>query len=224
MEALRQTLEEVELSRAERFAFQKHRRAFIAAHGVLRSILARYLSMEPARLRFSCGPQGKPLLSAECRAEDLRFNMSHSGALALYAVSRGLEVGVDVERIAADVDWEQIVDRLFSPAEVSAIRALPQGGQREAFFSCWTRKEACIKAAGGGLSIPLDRLEVFPEPSGPDNPRRVRLAQDKTTDWCVASLLPGRGYVGALAAEGYGWQVKCWQWSEDWAAGVRAPK
>ncbi len=215
---LRRTLDEAELSRAARCAFERDRRNFVAAHGMLRSILGRHLAVEPGRIRFSYGPHGKPALANGADSGDLRFNMSHSGTLALYAVTHGLEVGVDVEFIRDDLDCEQIANRFFSPGEVAAIRAIPEGERHEAFFKCWTRKEACIKAVGEGLSIPLDRFEVSAQLGRLERRVHIGAGAGRGADWWVLDLLPGPGYAAALAARGQGWEVKCRQWSEALAS------
>ena len=153
IERLGQTLSTDEWSRANRFAFQKDRDHFVAARGILRAILGHYLDEAPNRLRFSYNPFGRPALAGE--PEGLRFNVSHSHGRALIAVTGGRSVGVDVERIRPDVTYEQLARRFFSPREVAALLALPENLRRKAFFTCWTCKEAYVKARGEGLSIPL---------------------------------------------------------------------
>jgi 4'-phosphopantetheinyl transferase len=214
---LRQTLDEAELARAAQFAFERDRRNFVAAHGMLRAVLGRHLAVEPGQIRFSYGPHGKPALANGPDSGYLRFNMSHSGALALYAVARGLEVGVDVELVREDMDCKQIAERFFSPGEVAAIRAIPEGERHEAFFKCWTRKEACVKAVGEGLSIPLDRFEVSAQLGRLKRQVHIGAGAGEGADWWVLDLLPGPGYVAALAARGQGCEVTCRQWPEAWA-------
>lgn len=211
IQALYQTLSADERSRAERFYFQQDQHRFIAARGILRAILGRYLRVESNQLRFGYGLYGKPALTGECGGEDLRFNLSHSDGLALYAVTRGREVGVDLERIRADFVDEQVAKRFFSPEEVSALQALPAHLQKEAFFNCWTRKEAYIKARGEGLSFPLDKFEVSLSPGAPAALVSTLSDPQEATRWSLHHLFPGPGYVGALAVEGQSWQLKCWQ-------------
>ena len=159
-------LPEEEHDRANRFYFSRDRDRFVVCHGVLRSLIAEYLNLNPAAVTFQCNLHGKPYLGGEC-ADALFFNISHSHHLALFAFSRNREIGVDVERIDARVTCDQITERYFSPMEANALRALPPGQQAEAFFLGWTRKEAFVKARGEGLSIPLDRFAVSVEPGQP---------------------------------------------------------
>ena len=201
-----------EQARAARFRFPKDRDRFIVAHGILRAMLARYLAVEPGALRFCYSRNGKPSLAEETGGGTLCFNLSHAHGLALYAVTHGREVGIDVEYIRTDLANEQIAERFFSPREVSTLRSLPTADRLEAFFNCWTRKEAYIKARGDGLSLPLNRFDVSLAPGEPaalvstpgDPPEAYR--------WSLKALSPGPGYVGALAVRGYSWRLKCWQW------------
>src|SRR6185295_10633961 len=150
----RATLEAGELERAGRFHFEKHRRHFVVGRGGLRYVLARYLDLKPEEFRFSYGEYGKPAL------EEIQFNMSHSHGVALFAVARDRELGVDVEHVRADFASEDIAQRFFSRVEVAAFNALQKEEQVAGFFRCWTRKEAYIKAIGRGLSEPLDAFDV----------------------------------------------------------------
>lgn len=149
-----------ERERAARFHFLKDREHFIAARGLLRLLLSRYLDLPPQQLSFSYSPYGKPALAGERDCTSLRFNVSHSHGVALYAFTLEREVGVDVEYIRQDVVGESIAEHFFSAQEVTSLRALPAGVQPQAFFNCWTRKEAFIKARGEGLSFPLDQFDV----------------------------------------------------------------
>jgi 4'-phosphopantetheinyl transferase len=167
VEILKHTLAAEELRSAGRYRFHKDREHFIVAHGLLRTILARYLDMEPGQLRFCYGPHGKPALEVEPGEDTLSFNLSHSHGLALFAVSRGRELGIDLEYVQAHLADDQIAERFFSPREVALLRGLPKDVQREAFFIFWTRKEAFIKATGKGVSLPLDQFEVSLVPGKP---------------------------------------------------------
>jgi len=190
----RRTLEAPELDRAARFHFEKHRRHFIVARGFLRSVVARYLGTQPEALRFEYGAYGKPALAS---GHTLRFNLSHSNEVALLAVTLDAEVGVDVEHIRADFASEDIAQRYFSRAEVEVFNALPQEERVAAFFRCWTRKEAYIKAIGKGLSQALDAFDVT---LGPDLPAMLlRAEDDDAARWWMSDIEVGEGYAGALA-------------------------
>ncbi len=214
VQSLQRTLAADELNRAERFYFQKDRKHFIAARGLLRAILSQYLDMEPGQLRFCYSPYGKPSLATTPGQDMLSFNVSHSHGLAIYALTRGREIGADLERVRADLDCEQIAARFFSPRENAVLCALPAKVKPKAFFNCWTRKEAYIKARGGGLSLPLDQFDVSLAPGELAMLLNTRGDPQEATRWSLQALTPGPGYVAALAVEGHGWRLACWQWPE----------
>jgi 4'-phosphopantetheinyl transferase len=211
LRSLRETLAPDEQVKAERFYFQEDRDRFIVARAVLRAILGSYSGLDPSRLCFRYNSYGKPILSQGRINSDLRFNLSHSHELALLAVSRGRELGVDVESIRPELAAASIADRFFSPPEVAMLHALPAHLQTEAFFNCWTRKEAYIKARGEGLSLPLDKFDVSKAPPEPililESTRSRRDSR-----WSLVELAPGAGYAAALVVEGRDWQLKCGQW------------
>lgn len=196
LERFRRTLEPDEISRAGRFHFEKHRRHFVVARGFLRIVIARYLETQPESLRFSYGAYGKPALASE---HVLRFNLSHSHEVALLAVALDAELGVDVEHVRADFASEDIARRFFSRAEVEVFNALPREEQVAAFFRCWTRKEAYIKAIGKGLSQPLDAFDVTLAPGAA--PSLLRAEDDDASRWLLSDIDVGERYAGALAVE-----------------------
>ena len=210
LHVLEGTLGDTERARSQRL--RKDRDRFIAAHGTLRAIVARYLGADPGRLTFaSRSPSGKPALSGEF-AKALRFNLSHSAGLGVYALSVNCEVGIDVERIRQDLDIDAIGRQFFSSREIEAISALPQSERLHAFFNCWTRKEAYLKATGKGLAVPLDQFDVSVGPGGPAELIRTAVDAEESSRWSLASIDAGAGYVGALAVEGHGWSLRRWQW------------
>lgn len=188
--------------RAERITIAGPRRRFIVGRGVLREILGHYAGISPSDVRFRHGRRGKPALDLERTA--LRFNLSHSGNLALVALARTREIGVDVERIRLDRDLERIATRFFSKVEVATLLAIPPAERAAAFYRCWTRKEAYIKAIGDGLAIPLDSFDVAFAPGAPATLLASRLDPVQVQRWSMASLEPGPGYAGALVVEGEG--------------------
>ncbi len=206
---LKRHLSPDELARASRFVFEEHRRRFVAARGILRDVLARYLGCTPAALQFRYGRRGKP--EVDSGGLDLRFNLSHSGGVAVVAVARGREVGIDVERIRPEAATDAIARRFFSPREVEALAALPPKERLEAFFRCWTRKEAYIKARGEGLRIPLSSFDVS---VGREAALlAVRGAPEESSRWTLAELQPGPSYAGALAYEGDELTLTFWDWA-----------
>ena len=188
--ALYATLTEDERSRSARFRFERDRRRFIVAHGALRDLLGRYLGINPEEIRFVTNPFGKPALDPALGSR-LEFNLSHSADLALIAIA-GAEVGVDLERIRAQPDYAAIAGHCFSAAEADSLNSLPSHLQAEAFFSCWTKKEACVKARGEGLATTTDPV---PTPA------------DLHGAYSLFTLHPAPGYVGALAVAGSGWRL-----------------
>lgn len=208
------TLSSDERARAARFHFDRDRNHFIAARGLLRELLGSYVNRAPASLCFAYGQRGKPSLAAPesaaslpiratqsetpPQAGELRFNLSHSHGLTLFAFARGTELGVDVEHIRLDFATNEIAERFFSPPERAALRALPAAQRAEGFFNCWTRKEAYIKATGDGLSIPLDSFDVTLAPGQPARLLAVRGTPDAAIRWSMWALTPASGFVAAL--------------------------
>ena len=202
IQSFRHNLAADELARAERFHFEKDREHFIVARGVLRAILGRYLNRAPEGLSFCYSVHGKPALAGESGGDAIRFNVSHSHGIALYAVTRGREVGVDLERIRSNLAVAEIAERFFSRREAAMLRTLSTEAQCEAFFRFWTRKEACLKARGEGLSSPLDQIDVLPAPGKPDAVPGAQPDSSEASRWSLQELVPAPGYVAALAVEG----------------------
>src|SRR4051812_44583804 len=207
MPALRRLLSADELDCANRFHFSRNRENYTVAHAALRLILGRYVGLEPSGLQFGSGVQGKPFLLESPASQDIRFNLSHSHELALYSVSVGREIGVDIEFIRSDpdIDISAIAERFFSLDEREALLKLPPSMRKEGFYNCWTRKEAYIKARGEGLSLPLDQFSVSFKPG--ERAALVRVAEDpgEIANWRLQELFPSRGYAAAIAVQGYDW-------------------
>jgi len=208
VDRLRRSLSRDEQLRADRFHFERDRRRYIVGRGGLRAILSGYLKIDPHRLQFRYGPNGKPALLSSA----LQFNVSHSRGLALIAVTPQQAVGVDVEFMRPVLDADQLAERFFSARESAALRALPACERRAAFFACWTRKEAYIKAIGDGLSQPLDQFDVTLTPDEP--PRFLSIGGDRAEArrWSLFGLAPGENYAAAIAIQGHDWQVSGWIW------------
>jgi 4'-phosphopantetheinyl transferase len=212
VEHLQHSLAVDELQRAARFHFPRDRRRYTVARGVLRNILGRYLGRPPSELRFRYSAYGKPALADAFDDAGLRFNVSHSHEVALFAVTSGREVGVDIEYLGREIRGEEIAEHFFSAHERANLRALPAEMRHQAFFNCWTRKEAYIKAHGEGLSLPLDQFDVSLAPGEPAALLATRSDPREALRWSLQTLTPGSGYVAALAVEGQGWQLTCWHW------------
>ncbi|MES1025690.1 4'-phosphopantetheinyl transferase superfamily protein [Gloeocapsa sp. BRSZ] len=209
------TLCATEQQRAERFYLQLHRDRFIVGRGVLRKVLANYLQIQPNEINFSYNAYGKPSLVV-ANQEPLRFNLSHSQELALIAVTQNCDVGVDLECIRNDFPCQEIAARFFSPTEVAVLRSLPPHLQTTAFFTCWTRKEAFIKATGKGLSLPLDKFDVSCFPGESAELLYTAWDESEVQRWTLQELIPDARYVGALAVAEKNWHLSQYQfsWSE----------
>ena len=190
-------LGEEEGRRAGRFHLDSDRRRFVVRRGLLRILLGRYLRVEAARIRFNYGAGGKPALSSP--ATNLQFNVSHSGGLALYAVTWEGAVGVDVERVRAIPEAEQIAARWFSAREVAEWGALPSGQRAEGFLRYWTRIEACVKASGQGIAEALVQVQAATVSARSDEASSTLHPAGARVDCVLCDLRPVRGYVGALA-------------------------
>ncbi len=186
-----------EQERAQRYRFDQHRNEFILTRAALRILLGFYLGKSPEQLAFSYSAQGKPSLAKD--AADLCFNVSHTHGLAALAFGRGCEIGVDVEKLRPECDATKLAQRFFSMSEREVISSLSGRPLHEAFFRCWTRKEAFIKAKGGGLSIPLDQFDVSVEEGRPAVLLGTRPDPSEASRWMLHDLPVKAGYAGALA-------------------------
>ena len=195
-----------ERQRAARFHFEQHRRRYLIAHIALHKILGRYLKMDPATLYFELGSNGKPRLPAVLASSDVEFNLSHSNEMALLAVNRIGEIGVDIEYVKPDFKFQEIAERFFTAREVMAMRKLPPALQRQAFFKCWTSKEAFLKAKGTGLSGKLDEVKIEHIEAG-----QVRIDAE-VPGWHLAELTPGSGYEAALVTQEEPVAIPCYLW------------
>jgi len=211
-EMLSQTLSLDERMRAERFHFEKDRKRFIVGRAILRTILGYYLNIEPSRLTFCYGKYGKPALADTFGKETICFNLSHSDGLGLYGFTLGCEIGVDIEHIRDISEMEQIAERFFCASEKAFFRSLPEDKKKEAFFDCWTRKEAIIKAIGDGLSLPLDRFDIALVPGEPARLLSIGGNSKAASGWFVQELKPVSGFTAAFAIQGQSRRVHCWQW------------
>lgn len=197
-----------EHERANAFLYRRDRERFVIARGILRIVLSLYLARDPAGLRFRYAVHGKPALADD---ERVAFNLSHSREVLLVAVKGSGEIGVDVEGVRADLEIEKIAAEFFSPAEAAMLRALAPNERPLAFATCWTRKEAVLKASGDGLSVSVDRFTA----SGglPDAAGFVAFRPGGGRQWTLRALTPAPRFVGAVAAAGDISKLRCWEWS-----------
>jgi 4'-phosphopantetheinyl transferase len=185
---------------------------WIVARATLREILGGCLGTDPRALVFSYGPQGKPALATP--AGELQFSLAHSAHLAMYAVTVGYPIGVDVERLRPVPEMGRIAERTFSPRECATLRGLPPTLRPAGFFNCWTRKEAYIKAVGLGLSYPLDRFSVSLAPGEPARLEAIEAEPAHVEGWVLAALAPRSGFVGAVVVGTRPVEVVCERWRE----------
>jgi 4'-phosphopantetheinyl transferase len=226
IDAYRRLLAADECERAGRLRFEQLRVRFVAGRGILRRLLGRYLQVAPGEVGFVYGPHGKPALAAPLglashgMRPSLAFNLAHSHNIAVYALAQAGRIGVDVEQMREVIEREQIVERFFSAHERQALAELPPVQREEAFFLCWTRKEAYLKALGAGMSFPLDRFSVSLKPGEP--PTLLQAAEGYAGDdpvgepagkaWTLFHFEPAPRCYGAVAVEGCNWQLRLRQW------------
>jgi len=192
-------LSSVERMKAERFRFSKDSNHYVIRRGILRVILGRYLEHRPSEIDFCYGPFGKPEIKGDLAGGGLNFNDSHSGDLAVYAVTRACPLGVDVEKLRPVPDFEEIASRFFTPREAETLIGLPSERQMEAFFACWTRKEAFLKATGEGIGEGLAKVEVTLTPGEEAEILRIAGESQAQTEWQLRSFSPVPGYLAAVA-------------------------
>jgi len=198
-----------ERDRAARFRFDRDRRRFIVRRGRLRSLLAEHVGAAPETLAFMVGPFGKPMLAGgPC------FSTSHSGERMIVAIAE-VELGCDIERVDETADWRPLAESVFAAGECAALRRLSGAAGRQAFFDCWARKEAFVKALGKGLSHPLDAFHVS---VGRD---AALLAGGE--GWAIAAASPEPGYAGAVVAQDDGLPLEIrWVDRPDQARAIRS--
>jgi 4'-phosphopantetheinyl transferase len=198
-DALETVLSPDELERRRQFKFPVLRNRFAVSRAALRILLARELSALPQDLKFNYGRYGKPYLPG---ASDLQFNSSHTDDLFACAMTRGSEIGLDIEKLKALPDAVQLAQSYFCPEELQQLSDLPTEEQQAAFFRCWTRKEAYLKAVGTGLSTDLNSFRVTMRPGDP--PRLVHIDHQvsRAADWNLHDLDGIPGHAGAIAYSG----------------------
>jgi len=203
-----------ERARAARFRFGQDRIQFVQARAALRLILGEYLTVDPATLEFIYGAHGKPALATGHADNSLRFNLSRREGLALIAITRGREIGVDVELRRADLPFLDMADVSFSSTELTTLRSLPKSLRVAGFYNCWTRKEAFAKARGEGLYFPFKQFDVSLTPGDPARLLEIRDDPDEVDRWMLRDVSIEENYVAALAVEGSNLNVTCRNW--DW--------
>jgi 4'-phosphopantetheinyl transferase len=204
-ERLQSRLNSEEKKRVEKLLIEKAREHFVAARGILRELLGAYLGVDAEKIAFRYGPEGKPSLSPEHNSR-ISFNVSHSNGMGLFVFASDREIGADIEYVKPDFRGMEIASRFFSEEESAALAKLPPQERDEAFFGCWTKKEAYVKAHGQGLSIPLRSFTV-------EFSKSKQVLQDEAgARWSCYALEAAPGFAAAVVAAGENWTVKCWEW------------
>ncbi len=213
-ESLLSLLNQEEKERAARFKFPAPRNQFVISRAMLRQVLGRYICIEARDVHFRTTPNGKPELAETSGAHnDLCFNLSHTAGAAVIAVTQKRQVGIDVERIRADTNALELADRFFSRPEVEWLQSQPASEQIPAFFTCWTGKEAYIKAHGEGLSMPLSSFGVLPDVGTDGFKLQLKVFEnpEEARRWFICQLDLGTDLRAALAVEGDSCRVRLGQ-------------
>jgi 4'-phosphopantetheinyl transferase len=204
-----QTLCQEERSRARKFVFARDKDRFVVRRGILREILGGYLAVPADRLQFHYDRYGKPRLVEPSGDNTLRFNLSHSDTLAVFALTRGRRIGVDLERVRTDIAWHDLTAQLFTEREATWLQPLAGPQRHRASLVAWTCKEAYVKARGHGLSFPMNQVEIS---FAPLRLRRVGDDGGEASRWTLQELPVGDEYVAALVVEGDAGTLRCWEW------------
>jgi 4'-phosphopantetheinyl transferase len=198
-------------ARAKRMRVSEKRKQYIVAQGLTRMLIAKRVGADPGALEFHRGPKGKPYLGGRFADAGIQFNMTHTSHMALIAMTLNREVGIDIERIRENLQWEKLAHRYFSPREYRGYSKLPEAEHLRAFFTCWTRKEAVLKAIGTGLGGGLASFDVSVDPDSPPELVDNRWDGRFHGNWTLHQLQPGPGYVATLVTERDGFDVRCWE-------------
>lgn len=202
-----------EIARASRFHFERDRIHFSQCRSALRGLLAGYLIIPAAEIRFEYLASGKPQLAADQNPHALQFNVSHSANMALVAVGSEHCLGVDIEKIRDDVDTSELAERFFSLRERAGLKALPDHLRAPGFFACWTRKEAFLKATGDGLSFPLADFSVTTHPDLDPELEEIKGNTAAGKQWFLADLGVGDGYRATVALDRSHSPVGTYSWN-----------
>ncbi|MGV3772895.1 MAG: 4'-phosphopantetheinyl transferase family protein [Verrucomicrobiales bacterium] len=204
-----------ELDKASRFKFPVHRQRFIHGRGILRILLGHYLGKQPQEVQIGYGPSGKPMIESA-----LSFNLAHSGQMAVYAFSFEGALGIDVERVHAIPEMSGVAKIFFSPQEYDEWKSLPASEQEVAFFNCWTRKEAFVKAVGVGISELLKEFVVSFAPGTDPELLHLDPKHGRKEFWKIISFEPAKGYLGAVAVANSEARPGSWRFQVSQSAAI----
>ena len=199
-----------ERDRANKFRFKKDRDRYVTSRGILRRVLGDYLAISPVKLQFHYGPHGKPYLTENSLPHPIHFNVSHSSDLVLFAFSRDQEIGIDLEHIRKDFDFENIARRFLLPGEFTELTSTPADARLSEFFRLWTRMESYAKARGIGIPL-LDDLRTLP-PGQDLTPPIANNPREEMSNWKITDFTPESGYVGSVASAASPSPLKHWEY------------
>lgn len=198
-----------EKDRVSKFRFAKDKRKFNISRGVLRILVGEYLEMDPQKVTFRYEKYGKPQLQHETR---MKFNVSHSGDMAIIGFVKDYDIGVDIEHVKNDFNVLDLAENFFSRHEIEMLRTIPPKEQPLAFYRCWTRKEAFIKAEGSGLSFPLHEFTVSMTKDNEAKLEHTDWNPDAKHQWSMFSFKPAQNYIAALAINDSATSFKVFDW------------
>lgn len=204
------TLSKDERARADRFKARSKRKEFIITRGLLRKTLAQTLDIDPSSLEFDYAEHDKPFLPAATLGVPISFNVSHSHNQALVALTLDRAIGIDIEKIRQDVSFEKLAARFFSKQESQALEKLDKNTLPKAFFACWTRKEAFVKALGDGISFGLSEFSVSVDPYETNVSLLTHWNTGESSNWSIVNIKADEYYIGALAIDGSRFTLRCW--------------
>ena len=202
-----------EHQRAKRYKTQTLRDTFVTARGTLRLILQRYLHTDAAHIQFASETHGKPYITDQATSPPITFNLSHSAELALLAIAANRQIGIDIEHDRRTTNYPGMINRICSPQEQVFFKDLPPEEQQKMFLTCWTRKEAYVKALGQGITFSLKSITVSLDKSMPPEILQVEGKENEALRWSMCELYPNPEYTAALVGEGNDWTHSCWEWT-----------
>ncbi|MCY3752212.1 MAG: 4'-phosphopantetheinyl transferase superfamily protein [Gammaproteobacteria bacterium] len=204
-------LSQAELARAQKFRSKTGYREYIVTRGLLRQVMSETAGLDLAGVDFMYGEHGKPWLDARVSGRTVAFNVSHSHGLALVALTVGGRLGVDLEKVRPEVEWEDLAGRYFAEAEIRALENRPQGDGLKAFYACWTRKEAFVKALGAGVSYGLEQFDVSVDPDEDYAALTIRGKDEDAAGWLVKNLPVPDSHAAALAVDRPACKFRFWR-------------
>jgi len=212
-EELASILSPDERDRANSFRFERDRNRYAISRGILRRLLGKYLNISAGSLQFSYGPYGKPYVAEKSLPHPIYFSVSHSCGLVLFGFSRDQEIGIDVEQIRMDFDFENIAKTLLPLDEFTKLLSLERTARSTEFFRLWTRIEACAKAQGIGISL-LDGTRTSPQGGDDSAWRTTSIPSGELSNWKIEEFTPEPNYVASVASAFSVTALKYWKYPD----------